>query len=171
MLEEEFTQEINLSREESKLLGKIRDWRETGTVKIVPELIDIVSSPHHPILQKEACSILFELKTQDAVPHIITALKNPVLKKNRATLISALWQSGLNVNQYLPLFVDFAISEDFVTSFECYTVIEMILSSHYTCSEEEKMSIINKINTALTTTSGEKKALLKSIIEVLKKEY
>ena len=82
----------------------------------------------------EALILLKENKAQPFMISAVTKTKNPVQK---ALLIAACWETGLDFSKNYDFFIDLICSDDFTVSFEAFTVIQEM-------EAEIDMAILNK---------------------------
>lgn len=66
------------------------------------------------------------LKQQNAQHALINAIENITHKHERALLIAACWESGLDFSEYFDSFIGYAGDEDALVSLEAITVLETI---------------------------------------------
>lgn len=64
------------------------------------------------------------LKDKNGLEVLINAIKSAKGEKHKTTLVAACWEAGFDCSEYLSLFADIALSEDFMTCLEAITVIE-----------------------------------------------
>ncbi|MCA1762455.1 MAG: hypothetical protein LC664_05620 [Flavobacteriales bacterium] len=72
--------------------------------------------------------ILRELKTETAIPELITALEDPEYDEERALIISSFWNAGLFPVDDVDVLVRHAIRGNYMVALEVITVIENIES-------------------------------------------
>lgn len=153
-----------LSERTVAVLSALNELKERGNVAYLPFIFDILNSGPVPEVEKEILNILGTLKDREAVPVIADALMNPRYYSIRRQLITACWQNGLDYKDYLTLFIDIIIQEEWETGFEAFTVIE-----HMENYPEQPIinNSVEKINNALPDTSGRKKYLLQEILVLI----
>lgn len=84
-------------------------------------LVDILVSNEHKDIKHDA---LQTLKTNNGLELLIDAIQNPKNKKHKTILVAACWEAGFDCSKYLTLFINIALTEDFMTCLEAVTVIE-----------------------------------------------
>ena len=72
----------------------------------------------------EILEFLSSLKNTPAKAKIMECVLNPTLKAQQQLVLSSVWNSPLDYSEYLSTFVKLAVSEDFMTTLECLTIIE-----------------------------------------------
>ncbi|MDP3434327.1 MAG: hypothetical protein Q8T04_15375, partial [Bacteroidota bacterium] len=108
--------------------------------------------------------IFANLKDKDSVPLLIEAIQNQKYAPELKLLVSGCWENGLNYTNYLSLFVDLLIRQDFPVAFEAYTVI----TNMETTIDQAKIDTeIEKLDQVMHTTVDEKKALMLDVIDFL----
>ena len=147
------------------VLETIENIRESGNPLILEGLCDLLhETPFHEI-KKSILNLLSELKNKESIPHLIAAIKNKKYKNEQIDLIACCWQNGLSYNEYLPFFVDLVIHEEFLVSFEAFTVIENLYGQ---IEEETIEDEIIKINIALRNATDEKAYLLNGLLSLIR---
>lgn len=112
------------SSEEVVVLDALKKVRKDGDASVVEYLVHTLVTTDSEAIQGEVVEILNTLKDSEAVEPLIDAIKDPKTKGYRNLLISAFWQAGLNVKGHLEFLVLTAMQENYLTAFECLTVIE-----------------------------------------------
>jgi hypothetical protein len=117
--------EANLfSANTETVIATLNTLKEKGNNAYLPLLFDLLNSNPEDEIEQEIIFILYNLKIKDAVPVMVEALQNPKYLPIRKKLTAACWENGLDYKNYLPVFVDLVINEDWETGFEAFTVIE-----------------------------------------------
>jgi hypothetical protein len=147
------------------VLAALNTLKEKGNDAYLPLLFDILNSNPEAEVEKEIMFILNNLKIKDAVPVMAEALQNPKYLSIRKKLTTACWENGLSFKNYLPVFVDLVIHEDWETGLEAFTVIENMESF----PEQETLGIArNKIYDALKNAGEQKKYFLHEILTLIR---
>ncbi|SHF21911.1 hypothetical protein SAMN05444274_10484 [Mariniphaga anaerophila] len=145
----------------STVLSALNALKDKGNSAYLPLLFDLLNSNPEAAVEDEIIFILYNLKMKNAVPVIAEALQNPKYLPIRKKLTTACWENGLNFMDYLPVFVDLVITEEWETSFEAFTVIENMKSY----PEQEIIDVAtNKIHGALNDADEQKRYLLHEIL-------
>jgi hypothetical protein len=145
-----------------KTIDKIRD---SGNSFVMEGLIDLLHDTELPEIKKSILNLFSELKNKESIPVIIAAIKNEKYANERKELVACCWQNGLIFNDYLPVFIDIVINEDFIVAFEAFTVIENM----YGRIEDEMIDAeILKIKNALKNADEQKAYLLNGLLEVIR---
>ena len=156
----------NLKSTDSEfVLETIDKVRGSGNNFILLEPIDLVHNTEHPEIKKSVLNLLSELKNQESVPSLIAAIKNEKYTNERKDLLACCWQNGLSYNEYLPVFIDLVIHEEFLIAFEAFTVIENICGR----VEDEVIDAEKiKVNDALKNASEQKAYLLNGLLAIIR---
>ncbi len=107
-----------------------------------------------------------DLKDQSACSEIISEIKNTWSTETINMLVSSCWQSGLNYSDYSSDLADTFLKGNYITAFECLTVIEETVSD---LSREQKGAILSVFEKGNVPASDEKYMLVQELISVLKK--
>ena len=147
------------------VLAALNSLKEKGNKAYLPPLFDLLNSSPEPEIETEILFILNNLKIKDAVPVLVEALQNSKYLPIRKKLTTTCWENGLDYKNYLPVFVDLVIQENWDTGFEAFTVIENMESF----PEQEIVEIAkNKIYDALKNAGEQKKYFLHEILTLIR---
>jgi hypothetical protein len=120
-----------------KIGGEDGGKKETDPVK---QLLAILNSK--AIGEKDKALDL--LKKDKAVVFLIDAIKDAKNPKNKALLIAACWESGIDVSAYLDLFAELAHDEDLFVSMEAITVISENIGEIKAGRAQQLINVLNK---------------------------
>lgn len=146
------------------VLDTLESVRESGNRLIVEEIISLVHSTLFPEVKKSALMLLSELKDRESVPVLIAAIENEKYAPQRAELIACCWQNGLPYNDYLPLFVDLSIHEEFTVAFEAFTVIENMYGR---IGDDIINAEMGKLTAALKDANEQKAYLINALLTII----
>jgi hypothetical protein len=153
------------SNSEDTVLDTLDIIREEGNATILPAVLDLLADTDNPEIEAGIIQLLFDLQDEDAVPYLVSALNNQRLKYYYSFLISAFWQSALDGSDHLTLFITKAVKGDYMVCLEALTVIE---NFDTTFENKEIQHCASMLMEALDREkAGEKKELLKSMLEVV----
>jgi hypothetical protein len=153
------------SARNADVIAALKMLKENGDVNILPLLFNVLQTNHEQEVQDEIIYILNNLKIKAAAPVIANALSDPDYLSIRKTLTSACWQNGLDYKEFLPVFVDLVVQEDWETGFEAFTVIENMTGFP---SEEILENERNKIHAALKNADEQRKYFLHEMLTLLR---
>jgi len=158
--------EANLfSANTATVTATLNTLKEKGNNAYLPLLFDLLNSNPEAEIEQEIIFILYNLKIIDAVPVLVEALQNPKYLPIRKKLTAACWQNGLDYKNYLPVFVDMVINEDWETGFEAFTVIENM--ENY--PEQDILDIVTeKIRQGLIKANEQQKYFLHEILTLIR---
>jgi len=103
-------------------LKKIPDQGNASLVK--PLLRTYLAWPDDADIQERIEKILGELKTQEAIPELISALEDGEFDSLRAMIISVFWHAGIYPTDELDVLIKNAIRGDYMVAVEVVTVVE-----------------------------------------------
>ena len=146
------------------LLETIDKIRDSGNSLILAELIDLLHNTALPEIKKNILNLLSELKNKESVPAFIAAIKNEKYTSERKDLLACCWQNGLSYNEYLPIFIDLVINEEFMIAFEAFTVVENMFGK---VDDEVIDKEIIKVKNALNSASEQKAYLLNGLLVII----
>ena len=102
----------------------IQKLKDEGDTTIVPELLEILLHAHEPHLITPITILLSDIKDISFKPLLMEKLIEADKQLERANLLRVCWESSLDFSDYLEIFVDFLMEENFIIALEASTVIE-----------------------------------------------
>lgn len=145
-----------------EMVGHLRDAEPfEGAVKMLAHFYDRTADDS---LRLTISGFFNDLKEKTACHEVIEAITSVDSPATRAMLASSCWQSGLDYSEYAVDLADIYIAGDYVTSLECFTVLD-------TCSglisTEDKDLIIRRMKNEIDTYEQAKQQLTKELISIL----
>lgn len=152
------------SVDSEKVIETIEELRVSGKTSDIPVLLELLHSSENVEVKSKITSLLGNLKDRAGIPLIIEAIQDQKYAPELKQLISCCWENGLDYSDYLPVFVDLLIAQDFLVAFEAYTVITNMV----TTIDQAKIDIeIEKLDQGMRSTTDEKKVLMLDVIDFL----
>jgi predicted DNA-binding protein len=105
-----------------------------------------------------------DIKDQSACNEVMTEVRKGWKYETLTMLIASCWQSGLDYSGFMTDFVRIFNNSDYMTSVECFTLIE---TSLHLLSQDNKTELINLVSGGVVSESEEKQALAKELLRVL----
>ncbi len=146
------------------VLQTIEGIRATGTGAQFTELAELLHQTKNKDIKKQILKLFSELKSTDTIPLMIDALQNKRYKSELKDLLSCCWQNGLNYSSWLNLFINIVINEEFLVSFEAFTVIENMYGK---IDDEIIAQELARIDSSLEFADRQKKYLLNELKEII----
>ncbi len=113
------------STKTNEVIGALQKIPEQGNASLIkPLLRTYLAWPDEADIRARIEKILGELKTQDAVPELISALEDQEFDELRAMIISVFWHAGIYPTDELDVLISSAIKGDFMVAVEVVTVVE-----------------------------------------------
>ena len=141
--------------------GAIEELRENGDIFIVPELLEILLHSNEPAIVTPVTSWLSDVKDSNFKTVLIEKLINAPAQSNKANLLRICWESAIDFSEFLEIFTDILIEEDFINALEASTVIENLNGN----IADEKIEVA--IRRLSTECKGDKKFLAEDAIAYL----
>jgi len=152
------------SSDSLKVIETIEELRFSGKSSDIPLLIELLHLSNNPEIKTKITQLFANLKESDSIPLIVEAIQNQKYSPELKELVSSCWENGLDYSNYLSLFVDLLIENDFLVAFEAYTVIMNMV----TRIDQKKLDVeIDKLDKAMQSASEEKKVLMLDVIDFL----
>jgi hypothetical protein len=113
------------STKSTEVFSALKKIPEEGNATLVkPLLRAYLAWPDDEEIQARIEKILGELKTQEAVPELISALEEDEFDSLRAMIISVFWHAGIYPTDELDILIRHAIRGDYMVAVEVVTVAE-----------------------------------------------
>ena len=112
------------NEDDKGLLAVLKKMRSKGAVSLLPLLLDTLLETKSESVKQAILGMLNDLKQSAAIPVLIEAIQNPTYEAIRRELIAVFWESSLDASNELPVLAQVAIESEFMTTFECLTVVE-----------------------------------------------
>jgi len=152
------------SSDDKLVLKTLHKLRSAGNLTYIPELLKLLSQCKNELIEKELIRFLADIKEPGVIPLFVDGLKKPGLKKARADMLSAIWQSGLDYSSYMNEFIHLFIEGDYLVALESFTIIEQSLEH---MSDQEMVEKRNQLLDGLDHVSEEKKPLARELLNLL----
>jgi len=115
---------------------------------------------------KTAISAFFnDMKERAGRAEVISSLGTVKKPETKAMLASSCWQSGLDYSDYAVALGEAFMSGDYMTSLECFTVLE---NCSETISDADRAGIISRLDTAMAQYDTPLRKLAEELISVLR---
>ena len=152
------------SADDLLVLKTLHLLRTAGNLAYIPDLLNLLGQTDNERIEKELIRFIADIKEQGAVPVIVEGLKQPGLKRARAGILSAIWQSGLDYSRYTDLFIQLFLEGDYMVALESFTVIEQSIDY---LSEQEIREERKNLLDGLDQVSEDKKPLARELVNLL----
>ena len=142
----------------------IKEIRQHGSIRILPYLFRLMKPSTHEAIRESILMLIGELKTQDAVPVIVSSLEQAERGGDFTRLLAACWQSGLDFSNHIPGFIRFFIDGDYQTAVEAFSVIE---ESIMDADKSIHKSCLQLLEKSAKQVSEDKYPLYKELMKVV----
>jgi len=122
-VEKKFRKQLR-SENSLEVIAAIKYLREVGNEMFINDLAILLCETKSEDIHSLILNLFNDLKNKNAVPELVSVLKNKSYEKEKSNIISACWKSGLNFSSELDIFFEIFCLDDFVSAFEAYTVLE-----------------------------------------------
>lgn len=164
---EQLKRQINAIRSGNRgsIMDALKEIRMESNIAILPELFDLLlEQEENEEIVQEVASLLNDLKIQEAAPLLAEALENPTYEPITRILTAACWQNGLVYGKYASSFVRLAISSDYETAIEAFTVLEEAVGD---LAPEEREKLVKEIKHGMSGAPEQKKLLLRELVKTI----
>lgn len=149
------------SGNKTAILASLQEIRTKGRDSILPEIFELMLISEDDEINKSCDALLCDLKSVEAVPILISAIKDKKYQSIRNRLISSCWQNGMNYSKELLIFTNILLKEDYLTAIEAFTVIENSIGD---LDDRTILKLKNSLEKGLNTADEQKKSLIKELI-------
>ncbi|MCF6333297.1 MAG: hypothetical protein L3J11_08430 [Draconibacterium sp.] len=139
----------------------INKVKEKGNKLYLPILFDLLNSDPEKEVEDEIKKLLATIKDKGSVGSFIQAVEDKKYRAIQKSILVACWQNGLDFSEYLPVFVDKVITEDWEIAFEAFTIIDNL---ELFPDKEIIDKTSKKIKTTLKTANEQKSYFLHEIL-------
>lgn len=122
----------------------IEQIKQEGDISIAAELVDILQQSQDMAVITSLTALLSDVKDSDFKTILMDKLINATSGTGKANLLRICWESAIDFSEYLDVFVDMLLNEDFITALEASTVIENLGGK---IPEEKLLAAIKRLET------------------------
>ena len=140
----------------------IEQIKQEGDISIASELLDILQQSQDTAVITNLTALLSDVKDSDLKTILMDKLINATSDTGKANILRICWESAIDFSEYLDVFVDMLLSEDFITALEASTVIENLGGK---IPEEKLLTAIKRLE---NNSDEDKNFLLEDTIQHLK---
>ncbi|MCF8461375.1 MAG: hypothetical protein K9G46_11680 [Flavobacteriales bacterium] len=112
------------SNDEAFALKAIEKIKKGGDATYINDLLKALVDTTDTGIENAISQLLFDLKDKEAVEEIVNQLANPNFADIRILMLSACWQSGIDLSHRLPDFITVASTGNYMECLEVLTVVE-----------------------------------------------
>jgi hypothetical protein len=145
----------------------IKEIRHHGNIRILPHLFGIMKPSTHEAIRESILMLIGELKTQDAVPVIVSILEKADRGGDFTRLVAACWQSGLDFSGHIPVFIRIFVDGEYQTAIEAFSVIEESIMNADATTQKNCLQLLEKSSARI---SEEKYPLYRELVKVVSGE-
>jgi hypothetical protein len=113
-----------MSENETIALAAIEKVKKSGDAAMVPSILKALASTKELSIENALSQLLFDLKDKEAVEELVNQLQNPEFSEIRVLMLSACWQTGMDMSHRLSDFITIACTGTYMECLEVLTVIE-----------------------------------------------
>jgi hypothetical protein len=116
--------ELLNSTDDKVVIKTIKSIRENGNSKDLNALINLYSNSTNKDIRKSIYQLFCDLKNQDITKIVVQLITDSNDKDVLKMLTSSCWESRLDYSDYFELFINLVITEEFLISFDAFTLLE-----------------------------------------------
>jgi hypothetical protein len=146
------------------VIAAIKEIKNRGNKLYIPILFDQLTSIPEREVENEIIDLLATVKNKDVIESYVSALTNEKYKSIKKTILTTCWQNGMDYSNYLPIFVDIIINDNWEVAFEAFTIIDNL---EFLPEKEIIESSVIIIEDALKTADEQKTYLLQEVLKTI----
>ena len=112
------------SNDEVFALKAIEKVKKGGDASYINELLVALNETTEVGIENAISQLLFDLKDKEAVEEIVNQLVNPAYDDIQVIMLSACWQSGMDLSHRLPDLVTVVSTGSYMECLEVLTIVE-----------------------------------------------
>jgi hypothetical protein len=128
-------------------------------------LISLFNTTNDLIIKDLILNFMNDIKEPEVRFEIVKEMKKNYKPETITMLVSSCWQSGLDYSEFAVDLAEIFIRGDYLTSLECFTVIE---ESYANIPDSKRIEIIRLLEKNENKHSAEKNSLLQALLNVLR---
>lgn len=156
--------EKGTSKSGCKAIGLLRE--EPPFKGVISLLASFYNSTDDFQIRKAIEEFFNNLKDKAVAEEVIIELRKQLKPDTLCMLVSSCWQSGLDYSDYVLDFAEVFLRGDYVTAFECLTVIEESVDDLSSSKKDEVLAFLEKFP---VSPGSEKAALSSELLLILKR--
>lgn len=153
------------SKDPLEVKEAIKIIRETGNEIFINDLAGVLCTTNNKEISVLILRIFDDLKNKNAVPEIVKVLKDKSYAKEKRNLVSSCWKSGLNFSGELDVFFEIFVNEDFLTSFEAFSVLETNIPNLKPVNVKKHLNYLSKNKKVIPSDRLELTTILESMLQ------
>ena len=163
-VEKKFREQLH-SGNQLEIIAAIKYLREVGNEMFIDDLALLLCETKSEEIRSLILNLFSDLKNKNAVPEIVSVLKNKNYEKEKSNILTACWKSGLNFSTELDIFFEIFCLNDFVSAFEAYTVLETNIPYLTPEAAKKHLSFLLEKEQELSPDRSELAKYLKSMLQ------
>lgn len=121
----------------------IEEIKREGDLTIVPELLELLLHCPNTEIVTPVTTLLSDIKDSNFKQLLIDKLASVTSDVGKSNLLRICWESAIDFSEYLDLFVDILVKDDFISALEASTVIENLSGN---MNNDRIRQAINRLN-------------------------
>lgn len=112
------------SNDIEQVVEAIERIKTEGDLSIIPELLDILLLCKEPVIITNITSLLSDIKDSGFKTILMEKLIQASNNSEKSNLLRICWESAIDFSEYIDVFLDILLKDDFISALEASTVIE-----------------------------------------------
>ena len=112
------------TQDTTKAKAALQSLKIHGDISVIEPLLHFQACPDGQEMKFDIHVFLADIHDDKAVAEFMRLLHEPTSSAYRVDLLNVLWNSKLDYSEHISTFVEMAVEGDFLTAFECLTIIE-----------------------------------------------
>lgn len=158
------------SADEAIRLGAVQALKVNGNETVIEPLLLVLVSDPAVAVKQEIADLLNTTKSSKVPAEIAKALLDARFVEIRQTLLSSIWNSGLDYAPYLKEIMIAGTQGEMMDALECITILENMETDLTEDEIFEPLLVLTEYLGANPSETGPKMDLLKEVAETLKQK-
>ncbi|NBC84231.1 MAG: hypothetical protein GVY19_12760 [Bacteroidetes bacterium] len=146
----------------SRQVEVIKGMRASGDPQLVSPMLDLLGRTEDNELIATIVQLLNDLRDEYAIEPLVKAVTERKGGIQFKYVVAACWQNRLDFSDYLDVFVEVLMNENYETAIEAFTVIEESLED---TTKEQLTNYHHAVKEAFINTEEQKRPLVKELLK------
>lgn len=162
----ELLKELNSTSTENQIKA-VKGLKQHGNETVILPLLDLLIATNSEQLQEEIVDLLNTIKSTKVPAIIAPSLVHPKYITLRHTLLTTIWNSGLDYRPYLREIVTVGVEGEMMEALECITIIENLEGELTEAELFEPLIVLSEYINQNRDEKGPKMDMIKEITQLL----
>lgn len=145
----------------------IKALKTHGNTTVIEPLLNVALSTKNKEISDEIWNFMNDLSDSSSTNEVMQCLKKDEMKALRTNILRSMWNSKLDYSEYLDDITKIAAESDFLTAFECYTILDN-LKGPFDEAKVIEAQLVLATSAEKNDTDEQKKHIISDLVLLLK---